>query len=186
MHSITTTQLYSEYSTTILRFLRKYTTESDSEDLLQSIFLKIAENLGGFKGESSLKTWIFRIAVNSLKDLFKSKHHQVSATTVSLDTLQVSTPSPGNGCSIEDSIDSNEMKKCIHEFIHRLPFNHSSILVLHEIEGFTIKDIAAIMNTSEGAMKVRLLRSRAKLRKLLNSACTLSFDCSDKMLCERK
>lgn len=186
MNSMTTSRIYSEYSTMLLRFLRKYTNRSDSEDLLQIIFFKINKNLSGFKGESSLKTWIFRIAVNTLKDFYKSKHHRVSEKSILIDTLQVSTSSPGSEFSVEDKLDFDAMKKCIHEYIRRLPFNYSSILILHEIEGFAIKDIAAIMNVSEGAMKVRLLRARTKLRKVLDTGCTVSFHCSDRMLCERK
>jgi len=78
------------------------------------------------------------------------------------------------------------MNSCIKEFIHRLPDNYSAVLVLNELEGFSINKIAEIMDISTGTVKVRLHRARARLKRELNLGCTISINSENRLECEQK
>lgn len=78
------------------------------------------------------------------------------------------------------------MNGCIKAFIHRLSDSYSAVLVLNELEGFSINKIAEIMGISTGTVKVRLHRARAHLKKELDFGCTISINSKNRLECEQK
>lgn len=180
--------LYQQYSEKIHAYLMRFVNETDAQDLTQEVFIKVSKNIDKFRGDSSIKTWIYRIATNTAKDFLKSRAYQASIkqTSISEKELEKYDASFGPDESIEEKIDASEMNKCILEFIHRLPINYSSILVLSELEGFNGEEIANIMNISIGAVKVRLHRARSRLKIELEGGCIISTNGNSKMQCERK
>lgn len=180
--------LYQQYSKTIMRFVSRFVNEADAQDLTQEIFIKVDANLDRFEGRSSAKTWIYKIATNSVKDHLKSKSNQISKmhTSISEVELERHGDSVRPEISLEDKYDSFEMNNCIKEFIHRLPVNYSSILVLSDLEELNTKEVSIVLGISTGAVKVRLHRARARLKEELESGCVISTACDNKLRCERK
>jgi RNA polymerase sigma-70 factor (ECF subfamily) len=80
----------------------------------------------------------------------------------------------------------DEMSDCIREFVDRLPPDYRTIITLNELEGFTNKEIAEILQVSLDTAKIRLHRARAKLKESLESGCDFYLDESTELACDRK
>ena len=169
-------------------YLTKFVCESDASDLTQEVFIKVNNNIDKFRAESSVKTWIYRIATNTVKDYLKSKSYKVSESqqAISEEQLSLLEISQLEKESPESISLSDEMNECIREFIHRLPCSYSTVLVLSELEGYKIKEISEIMDVAANTVKVRLHRARAKLKNELEAGCRISVSGDDRIKCERR
>jgi RNA polymerase sigma-70 factor (ECF subfamily) len=143
----------------------------DAADVVQDIFLKVFRNINGFKGESSLKTWIFRVAFSEILNRlrwWKRRHRQ---STVSLDDDHNGN---GNGYHVsderptpEEAFEQREQELAIQNALSKLSSDHRSIVILRDIEGFSYGEIADVLGVSIGTVKSRLARARADLKKTL-------------------
>jgi RNA polymerase sigma-70 factor (ECF subfamily) len=79
-----------------------------------------------------------------------------------------------------------EMSECINEYIDNLPPDYKTVIVLSEMEGLANKEIAEILGTSLGNVKIRLHRARAKLKSILNKACEFYYTDKSTLACDRK
>jgi RNA polymerase sigma-70 factor (ECF subfamily) len=154
---------------------RMLADSGDAADVSQEIFLKVFRNINGFKGESSLKTWIFRIAFSEILNRlrwWKRRHRQ---STVSLDADHgVNGNGNGNGYHVSDvrptpeqALESKEQEEAIQTALGKLSGDHRSIIILRDIEGFSYGEIADVLGVSIGTVKSRLARGRADLKKSL-------------------
>ncbi len=177
--------LYQQYFEPIKRYLGRYVGEAFSEELAQEVFIKVAKSSEGFRGESSIKTWIYRIATNLAKDFLKSRYKKDSDAISESDLEQYDAVRFD-----EDSPESlnitTEMNDCIKEFIHRLPHDYCTVLLLSELEGHKITEISEILGISQNTAKVRLHRARAKLKDEMSQGCVVTATCDNRMVCERK
>jgi RNA polymerase sigma-70 factor, ECF subfamily len=136
-------------------------------DLSQEVFLRVFRTLSGFRGQSALRTWIYRIVVNQARNRqrwWRRRHH---SEQVSLeDHLQhVSKLAESNGDSSPDRIlVQKETAKRIWAALDRLPFDQRTALVLREIDGLRYDEIAFSLGVAVGTVKSRLTRARQALR----------------------
>ena len=142
---------------------------AEASDVVQEIFIKVFRNIGSFKGEAALKTWIFRIALSEILNRlrwWKSRHR---SSTVSLDDSPNGQEHyvPDSGPSPEEILESKERDMAIQEALVKLSSEHRSIIVLRDIEGFSYTEIADILGISMGTVKSRLARGREDLKKSL-------------------
>jgi len=142
---------------------------SDAADVVQEIFLKVFRNINGFKGESALKTWIFRIALSEILNRLRWWKRRFKHATVSLDDKNGGTgyrlsdvrPTP------ERALECKEQEVAIQRALGKLSSDHRSIIVLRDIEGFSYTEIAEVLGISIGTVKSRLARARADLKQSL-------------------
>jgi len=142
---------------------------AEASDVVQEIFIKVFRNIGSFKGEAALKTWIFRIALSEILNRlrwWKSRHR---SSTVSLDDPPNGHEHhvPDSGPSPEEMLESKEREMAIQEALGKLSSEHRSIIVLRDIEGFSYTEIAEVLSISMGTVKSRLARGREDLKKYL-------------------
>jgi RNA polymerase sigma-70 factor (ECF subfamily) len=144
---------------------------ADASDVVQEIFLKVFKNIGGFKGEAALKTWIFRIAFSEILNRLRWWKRRYRYATVSLDEGPNGKPASDfavhTGPTPEESLQFKERETAIQLALRRLSGEHRSIIVLRDIEGFSYNEIADVLGISIGTVKSRLARARADLKKLL-------------------
>jgi RNA polymerase sigma-70 factor (ECF subfamily) len=142
----------------------------DAADAVQEIFIKVFRNIRGFRGDSSLKTWIFRIAFSEILNRLRWWKRRFRSSTVSLDDdrkgtapihLRSSSPSPHH------VLESKERDQAIQQALTKLSGEHRSIVILRDIEGFSYNEIAEILGVSCGTVKSRLARARADMKKSL-------------------
>lgn len=185
--------IYDEFHDKILNFLKRLVGENEAEEVTQVVFEKISQNLSRFKGDSKLSTWIYRIATNSALDKLKStsfKHSQSGPLApFPIHEPEMEGPVSINEdkpSSLDKKIIKDEMNECIREFVDRLPPDYRTIITLKELEGFTNKEIAEILEVSLENAKIRLHRARAKLKQSLEKGCDFYHDERNELACDRK
>src|SRR5438128_5989877 len=165
-------ELVRVYSTSIYHVAYRMLGDgADASDVVQDIFLKIFRNIGGFKGEAALKTWIFKIAFSEILNRLRWWKRRYRFATLSLDE-QPNGNVPGGGVADagptpEEVLQAKERENAIQQALRRLSHEHRSIIVLRDIEGFSYTEIADVFGISIGTVKSRLARARADLKKSL-------------------
>jgi len=169
--------LVGKYQGRIYRHLRKMVKDDQcAEDLLQETFLNAYRGLAGFTGDSSFSTWLFRIATNNA--LMYLRKHRPESVQYDDEVRDFGNPSymPASPEFINTPLEillSEEGLRQIEEAIDRLPILYRSVLVLRDVEGFSLEEVSRIMETSVPAVKSRLHRARNAVRE---SLMTYYFD----------
>ena len=134
-------------------------SQSDGEDLLQEIFVLVFRKLESFKGEAALGTWIYRLATNHCLDFLRSRDARMRQVTGTLGDEDVTMPAPIRPLRA-DRID-------LERAIARLPDGYRAAFVLHDVEGFEHREVAALLGIAEGTSKSQVHKARLKLREYL-------------------
>ena len=137
-------------------------TRADAEDLLQEIFLLAHRKLPEFRGDSTVGTWLYRLAMNRCLDHLKSRQTRASGATTPLDEEAMTGPRLVS--------DGGMNRLDLERAIARLPEGARAVFVLHDVEGFQHHEIANILGISEGTSKSQVHKARLKLRALLTAA----------------
>ncbi len=147
---------------------------ADAADTTQEVFLKVFRGMKHFHGESSLKTWIYRIALHEASNRrrwwFRHKAREMSIEAEEAPQSQ----SPG-GCdflvdegeSPFDSVVHAEVRARVDEELHRVPEPYRTTLILRDLEEMSYEEIAEITDVSLGTVKSRLTRGREALKQRL-------------------
>ena len=166
--------LITRYSSDIYAVLFRITENAeDAADLTQETFLSALKAIRTFRGESELKTWLFRIAVNHSRNRFRWWKRRKKDSTVSLDTpigdssSTFSDTIPGSESSAEDNVLRHEREDAIRKALLELPEIYREAIVLCDIEGLAYEEIAAALEINIGTVKSRIARGRDELRKKL-------------------
>ncbi|MBI5816191.1 MAG: sigma-70 family RNA polymerase sigma factor [Nitrospinae bacterium] len=175
--------LYKTFQPAILRYLARLAGENEAEDLTQEVFMRIRRSIGSFRGESSLSTWVFRIAANAALDKLRSPAFKKPARGPEGDPGQ---DTPDNGPSPDQRLIRNEMNECIRSFIEKLPEQYRDVIVLSELEEKKNSEISEILGVTVGTVKIRLHRARAMLKEELASNCNFYQDQGKGLSCDRK
>jgi len=141
-------------------------------DLSQEVFLRVFRTISRFRGQSTLKTWIYRIAVNQARNRHRFWRRRRRADQVSLD-LHVATH--GEFVSAADSrpdrvFARKELENRLEHAMDALPFDQRTAIVLREVDGLSYDEIAYSLGVAVGTVKSRLTRARQTLRVQLREA----------------
>ena len=158
-HSDRFCELFEEYQPALRRLVSAYVTNSaDREDLLQEIAAGIWKSLPGFRGDSSERTWIYRIAHNiAIRGSF-----QVRRRSAREPELEHSLDRAAGGASAEEIVLRDEKRRALLNCIRNLPLAERQIVTLH-LEGLSAAEIEEVTGFSAGAVATRLTRIRQKL-----------------------
>lgn len=151
---------------------------ADAADITQEVFLKVFRSIRGFHGDSSLRTWLYRIALHQASNQRRwfSRHKRQQVTIESSET-----EGEGEGCSLGAMLHDNsaspydraaqgEIRARVEEALRQLPEVYRTVTVLREIEGFSYDEIAEILDVQIGTVKSRLTRGRQALREILSQS----------------
>ncbi len=179
--------IHDEYWPKIVRYLGRLVGENDAEDLAQEVFVKVGKALSGFRGESSLATWIYRIATNTAFDHTRSRPLKQKLLEIHFDDADSTfdLPSPDQP-GTDQKLILKEMNECIRGIVDQLPQDYRMALVLSEFDEFTNPEIAAILGVSVETVKIRLHRARARLRKAMQCQCSFYHDERNELMCHPK
>ncbi len=145
-------------------------------DVSQEVFLTVYRKLPRFRGEASLKTWIYRIAVNRASNRCRWWNRLRRRGTVSLDVLStdqgraLSETLEAGGRSPEEALLLEEERAQIERSLLKLPVQQRVAIVMRDIEGLSYEEIAESMQVSLGTVKSRIARGREELKRRLNGA----------------
>lgn len=155
---------------------RSLTDPADAADITQEVFIKVFRSIRNFHGESSLRTWLYRIALHEASNQRRwwSRHKKQELTIDSpCETEDDSYNHPlsatlaDDGESPFDHVVHAQMREKVEAALRQIPETFRTVVVLREIEGFGYEEIAEILNVNLGTVKSRLTRGRSALRALL-------------------
>lgn len=160
--------------------LRMTASQEDTEDLVQDTYIKAVEKLSTFKGDASLKTWVFTIGSNLTKDFLRTKklwpenvtdicrRKALNNPDFLKQMMQVRMTSPQGDFEIREHITF-----CFTCISKSLPIEQQLALLLKEVYSFKVKEIATILEMSEGVVKHLLHDSRQKMIDIFDKRCAL-------------
>lgn len=141
----------------------------DAMDVLQEILLQINCSLKNFKGESSLYTWVYRLSANICLNFRKKRSLTNSPIELNESLLRTMLQPVERPNEDPDKMCETKYKQfMVQQAILKLPETQRMIIVLRDLEGVAIADIASILNINSNAAKSRLHRSRQALRTIIS------------------
>jgi RNA polymerase sigma-70 factor (ECF subfamily) len=146
--------------------------KDDADDLTQDVFIQAYQALPNFKGDASFSTWLYRIAINASLNMARksSKNYLLQRLESMLGNEKVrefTLPAPDNE-NPENILIQNEYREWVQKALNSLPENQRIAIVLSKYDDLPQKEIAAIMNTTEGAVEALIQRAKSNLREKLS------------------
>ncbi len=153
-------------------------TENSEEarDLTQETFLRAFQNIGRFRGEADLKTWIYRIAINQARNRWRWWRRRRRDATVSLDATFGSSEQTLAATLAEGSANpeqttlAHEREFVLRAALRKIGNSYRETVILRDIEGFSYEEIAETLGINVGTVKSRLARGRQELRQKLEGS----------------
>ncbi|MHB1796630.1 MAG: sigma-70 family RNA polymerase sigma factor [Acidobacteriaceae bacterium] len=166
--------LIEQYQAPIYSLISRVLNDpSDAADITQDVFIKVFRSIGGFHGDSSLRTWIYRIALREASNQRRWwSRHRGREVTIEMET---SVSGQGKSTYLKDMlVDEHaspyeltaheEIRAKVEIELRRLPEPFRTVVILRDLEGLPYEEIAEILGTHLGTVKSRLVRGRAMLR----------------------
>ena len=157
-------ELYRAHAPRLFGLACRMVGRTEAEDLLQDIFLTAHRKLALYKGESSLGTWLFRLATNQCLDYLRSKRARLAMLTDSID--QESRAAGIGAGAILGVVDRMDLERALQ----LLPPGCRAVFVLHDVEGCEHREVAELLGVSDGTSKSQLHKARVRLRALLKGS----------------
>jgi RNA polymerase sigma-70 factor (ECF subfamily) len=142
-------------------------------DLSQDVFLNVFRTIGRFRGQSALRTWIYRIVINQARNRQRWWKRRHRSDQVSLeDRLETdgTLPPASDVAGPDQMLGQKELAARVWRALDRLPFDQRTVMILREIDGLSYDEIAFSLGVAVGTVKSRLTRARAALRTQLGEA----------------
>ncbi|EAD5531524.1 sigma-70 family RNA polymerase sigma factor [Listeria monocytogenes] len=153
-------QLMDNYSDDVLHLVFSYVkNRTTAEDLTQEIFIKCYEKLDQFNNKSSIKTWLYRIAINHCKDYLGSWHYRkLNFNDKIWDYL------PSKSKHVEEEIISKDVANSLMSAVMDLPVKYREVVFLHYYEELPLANISKITGVNSNTLKTRLKQARELLK----------------------
>jgi RNA polymerase sigma-70 factor (ECF subfamily) len=153
--------LYRAHAPRLFGLACRLVGRSDAEDLLQDIFLAAHRKLGLYRGDSSLGTWLFRLATNLCVDHLRSRRVKWARLTDALPEEPLAgTAAAGRVMGVVDRLD-------LERALADLPEGCRTVFVLHDVEGLEHREIGDLLGIADGTSKSQLHKARLRLREAL-------------------
>ena len=166
-------QLMTPLENLIWRVCWHYTGQRETaSDCAQEAMIRIWRSLGGYRGECAFESWVYRIAANCSMDAMRKQKRDKSESIEPMREAGFDPPDPEPGT--EEKVIAEERRRKLRECIARLPEDQREALILTQLEGVSYEEAAARLGTSEGTVKSRVNRAKAKLKEWLEEDRELS------------
>lgn len=154
--------LYRQHATRLYNLANRMTgAKGEADDLLQDIFLLAYRKIASFRGESSLGTWLYRLAMNHCLDVLRNRQTRMGQHTDSLDepdAVPVASPVP-----VLSAVSRIDLERAIAS----LPPACRAAFLLHDVEGFGHHEVGTMLGVSEGTSKSQVHKARMRIRAYL-------------------
>jgi RNA polymerase sigma-70 factor, ECF subfamily len=161
-------QLVTQYERPIVRFLYRYLGNSEeAKEICQEVFIKVFRGISSFQNHCSLKTWIYRITLNTVLNEKRRWYQRLKDRFVGLETVTRthwdSIPDP------ELSLTMSERCRQVSLALKKLRPDHRAILVLRDLERLSYQEIAEALGLALGTVKSRLARARQEMKDAIQN-----------------
>ena len=161
-------EVFLAYGARIHSLCRRMTgNEADAQDLTQDVFLRVHRQAAKFSGRSRFSTWLFRLAVNHVRNFLRAESRR--ATSPILELREEALP-PADGQLPEEVASRREEQALLDQLLQELPDDQRSVVLLRELEGMSYAKIADVLDIPLGTVTSRLVRARERLRTSLRKA----------------
>ena len=140
----------------------------EAADLTQDIFLRVFRHLGGFRGRSSLKTWVYQVGLNQCRSRLGRK--RPDEQPLAEEGAEGVAPLPDRGRGPEELALAADDARRVGAALGRLPLVFREAVVLRDIEGLSYEEIGEVLELAPGTVRSRIARGREHLRELLGGA----------------
>jgi RNA polymerase sigma-70 factor (ECF subfamily) len=168
------TELVEEYQRMVYQLgFHLLRDHQEALDLSQDVFLRVFRSLSQFRGQSALRTWIYRIVVTQARNRQRWWRRRFCHAQVSLDEHIANNgelPSTMLGGAPDRVLSQKELARRLWDALEHLPFDQRTAIVLREVDGLTYEEIAFSLGVAVGTVKSRLARARETLRSQLRDA----------------
>jgi len=156
-------QLMDHYGQSILQLAFSYVGNRElAEDLTQEVFVKCYQKLDQYQKKSSLKTWLWRIAVNHCKDYLRSWHH--NHVVISEERVK---DTASREKEVENQVIQRDEDEQLAKMVLRLPDTYREVIYLYYFEELSIKEISHLTGVNANTIKTRLKRAKEILKNSL-------------------
>jgi RNA polymerase sigma-70 factor (ECF subfamily) len=165
-------EIVQQHKNRIYHYICRMTHDSpDAEDLTQEVFIKAFQSMATFRQEAAVDTWLYRIATNLVIDRFRRRKRGPLAWLPwggedEGDPVS-ELPATGRESDPVAALELSELQTRVHQAIATLPPKLRSAVVLHDMEGLSYEEVAAVAGCPVGTVKSRLFNGRALLRRKL-------------------
>lgn len=170
----TLASLYRDYSAKIYNLAFRMTgNRDDASDILQETFVKAAQSIHSFKGQSHVYTWLYQIAKNNCLQILEKKKRSSFASLQEL-VYKVSTPVSEEMSEMQKSLYVEQVKNgCLSGLLRCLSLQQRLVFVLHVLLGLPVVQVAAVIEKSDNATRILISRARQNIREFLCANCSL-------------
>jgi len=153
----------------------------EAEDLTQETFLRAHRRRESLHDREAAVAWLYSIATHVCLDRLRQRARQTSAQSeVDPDAVAAPDPEP----SAELRIEREAMSACVQAYVAELSDSYRVVLLLHDEEGLSARQIAELLDDSVGGVKIRLHRARKRLKRALEQGCLFSQDERGTLVCD--
>lgn len=154
--------LMTEYGTELTSLAFSYVKDyAQAKDIVQNVFINCYQNLYKFKGESLIKTWLYRMTINQCKDYLKSSYFRRIFSFAKLEKEEQTEINP------EANLLNKDRDTRVKKIVLSLTPKYKEIIFLYYYKDFSVEEISTILKVSANTVKTRLARGRGRLKKLL-------------------
>jgi RNA polymerase sigma-70 factor (ECF subfamily) len=168
-------ELVAEHQRMVIQLAMNLLGDRDEAlDLSQDVFIRVFRTIGQFRGQSALRTWIYRIAINQARNRHRFWRRRRRADQVSLDAHVAAHGDFQSGAESgpDRILAQKELAARLQHALDALPFDQRTVVVLREVDGLSYEEIAFSLGVAVGTVKSRLTRARQTLRAGLREART--------------
>lgn len=163
-------ELYERYATMVYNLALGLASDpEEAADLTQEIFLRLYRHLAKFRGRSSLKTWVFRVALNHCRSRLARRRNPFVRPLSGGGVLDEQPPRPDPARDPEERASAREERERVAAAIARLPRVFREAVVLRDLQGLAYREVADVLGVRIGTVRSRIARGREQLRDLLEN-----------------
>ncbi len=176
----------AEYRPLIQRHLQAMVHDPDAaEDLTQETYGHALAQLDSLRDPKAGLAWLYRIATNTALDRLRRK----APPLLPLDDVTIGAADAAavedkpNRSLIEEALEHSEMSECVQRYLKTLPDDQRVAILLHDVNGLTNPEVAALLGCSLPTAKIRVHRAHNRLRETLQGVCSFEFDDRGVLVC---
>jgi RNA polymerase sigma-70 factor (ECF subfamily) len=171
-------ELVSEHERMVFQLaLNLLGDREEALEVSQEVFLRVFRTIHRFRGQSALRTWVFRIVINQARNRQRWWRRRARRQQVSLDdhiAAHGELPARTDESAPDRALDRKEIAQRLWQALEGLPFEERTAIVLREVDGLSYDDIAYSLGVTLGTVKARLTRARRMLREALKEEAALA------------
>lgn len=159
-------ELYRRFSDMVYNLAVRMAGDREAaEDLSQEIFLRVYRHLDGFQGRSSVKTWVYRIALNTCRSRLARRTRRARVVQAVDEERLERVPAQGAGPELVAA--EREGRRRLERALALLPLSFRTAVVLRDVEGLAYEEIGHVLGIRIGTVRSRIARGRARLQRIL-------------------